>query len=147
MFPKSMKDQIYLYFDKIFSKNQCGFRKGFNTQHVLLALIEKMTTSQFCAAILTDHSKTFYCIYYGLVFTKLYAYGFDKKALKLIHDYLNGRSQKIKVGSSFISKLVISYGVPQGSMLDLLLFNNITSGIANYAGDTTPYESDQHCDN
>ena len=23
--------QIYTYFDKIFSKNQCSFRKGFNT--------------------------------------------------------------------------------------------------------------------
>ena len=45
------------YFDKIFSKNQCGFRKGFNTQHILLAMIEKMKASrdnkQFCAAILT----------------------------------------------------------------------------------------------
>ena len=50
MFPKSMKDeqiyeQIYFYLNKIFSKNQCGFRKGFNTQHVLLAMKEKMKTS------------------------------------------------------------------------------------------------------
>ena len=142
---------MYSYFDKIFSKNQCGFRKGFNTQHILLAMIEKMKASrdnkQFCAAILTDLSKAFDCIRYDLLIAKLNAYGFDKKALKLIYDYLNGRSQKIKVGASFSSKLVISYGVPQGSMLDPLLFNNITSGIANYAGDTTPYESYQHCDN
>ena len=73
-----------------------------------------------------------------------------KKALKLIYDYLNGRS------SSFSSELDISYGVPQGSILGPLLFNidicdlffvNITSDIANYADDTTPYECDQHCDN
>ena len=32
---------MYPYFDKKFSKNQCGFRKGLNTQHILLAMIEK----------------------------------------------------------------------------------------------------------
>ena len=84
------------------------------------------------------------------------AHGFDKKALKLIYDYLNSRSQKIKVGSSFSGELDISYGDPQGSILGPLLCNidicdlffvNITSDIAHYADDTTRYESDQHCDN
>ena len=101
-------------------------------------------------------SKAFDCICYDLLIAKLNAYGFDRKALKLIDDYLNGRSQKIKVGSSFSSELYISYGVPQGSILGTLLFNidscdlffvNIITDIANYADDTNPYECDQHCDN
>ena len=72
---------------------------------------------QFWAAILTDLSKAFDCICHDLLIAKLKVYGFDKKALKLIYDYLNGRPQKIKVGSSFINELHISYGVPQGSIL------------------------------
>ena len=67
---------------------------------------------QLCATILTDLSKAFDCICYDLLITKLNAYGFDKKTLELIYDYLNGRSQKVKVGCSFSSKLDISYGVP-----------------------------------
>ena len=43
---------------------------------------------QFCAAILPDLSKAIYYICYDL----LIAYGFDKKVLKFIYDYLNGSS-------------------------------------------------------
>ena len=53
---------MYSYFDKIFSNNQCGFRKGFNTQNTSLVMIKKLRGSQdnkhFCAAILTDLSET-----------------------------------------------------------------------------------------
>ena len=31
-----MYDQMYKYFDQIFSKFQCGFRKGFSAQNCLL---------------------------------------------------------------------------------------------------------------
>ena len=34
-------NQIYPYFDMLFSKFQCSFWKGFNAQHCLLAMIEK----------------------------------------------------------------------------------------------------------
>ena len=163
MFPKFMKDVYTSKCIPILTKYSLKINAVFVKALILnirLAMIEKMKASrdskQFCAAILTDLSKAFDCICYDLLIAKLNAYCFDKKALKLIYDYLNGRSQKIKVGFSFSSELYISYGVPQGSVLGPLLFNidicglffvDITSDIANYADDTTPYECDQHCDN
>ena len=46
IYERCLYEQMYSYFDKIFSKNQCGFRKSFNTQYVLLAMIEKMKASR-----------------------------------------------------------------------------------------------------
>ena len=78
---------------------------------------------EFCAAILTDLSKAFDCICHDLLIAKLNTYEFDRNALKLIYNYLSDRSQKAKVGSSFSAYLDITYGVPQGSILEPLLFN------------------------
>ena len=41
IYERLMDDQLYPYFNKIFSKFQCGFRKGFNSQQCLLSMIEK----------------------------------------------------------------------------------------------------------
>ena len=146
-----LHDQIYSYFDKIFSRYQCGFCKGINPQHILLTMIVKMKISpgnkQFSAAFLTDLSKSFDCIHNDLLITKLNAYGFDQKALKLIHCYLYDGSQRVKVGYSFSTELDISCRVPHGSILGPLLFNidicdlffiDVSSDITNCAGDTTP---------
>ena len=155
IYERRLYDQIYSYFDKIFSSYQCGFCKGISTQQVLLTMIEKMKSSrdnkQFCAAILIDLSKPFDCIPYDLLMAKLNVYGFDQEALKLIHSFLCDRSQKVKVSFSFSKELDILCGgrVPQGSVLGPLLFNidicdffiDMSSDIANYAGYTCPYES------
>ena len=75
IYERFLFSQLYDYFDKnIFSKYQCGFRKGFSTQHALLVMIEKMRIArdnkEFCTAILTDLSKVFDCICHDLLITK-----------------------------------------------------------------------------
>ena len=47
IYERFLFSQLYDYFDKnIFSKYQCGFRKGFSIQHALLVMIEKMKTAR-----------------------------------------------------------------------------------------------------
>ena len=154
IYERSLYNHLYDYFYKnIFPKYQCAFRKGFSKQHALLVMLEKMKITRdrkgFCAAVLTDLSKAFDCICHDLLSAKLNAYGLERKALKLVYDYLSNRSQKTNVGSSFSTYLDIVYGVPKGSILGPLLFNidlcdlfleNYSSDFANFSDDTTPYE-------
>ena len=104
VYERCLYDQISKYFETRFSKFQCGFRKGYSAQHCLLAMIEKWKTAVdnggVFAALLTDLSKAFDCIPHDLIIAKLAAYGFDTNALKLIHNYLSNRKQRVKVNSA-----------------------------------------------
>ena len=74
-YERSPCNQISPYFDSVFSKFQCGFRKGFNAQHCLLTIVEKWckTLDEVgeTGAVLTDLSKVFDCIDRNLLIPKL----------------------------------------------------------------------------
>ena len=127
IYEKCIYNQIEEYMDKILSKFQCGFRKGFSAQQCLIAMIEKIKKSLdkggYFSALLTDLSKAFDCLPHDLIIAKLEAYGFEKKALELMFSYLNDRKQRVKINSTFSHFLKIISGVPQGSLLGPLLFN------------------------
>ena len=57
-------------------------------------------------------SKVFDAINYKLLTAKLHAYGFSKKALKLISSYLEHRKQRVKANTTFISRVDLICGVP-----------------------------------
>ena len=145
---------MYDYFDSIFSKYQCEFRKGHSPQHCLLYMIKKIKQARdVFAAVLTDLSKAFDCIKHELLIAKLNAYGFDSPSLKFIFAYLNFRKQKFKVGSTFGDYLNILFSVPQGSIAGPLFFNVYTcdmffqidtSVFSSYADDNTSFASAQN---
>ena len=92
IYERCLYKQLYDYFDVIFSRNQCGFRKGFSVVNCLLPMIEKWRESLdqggAYGALLTDLSKAFDCLPHELIIAKLYTYGVDMPLLKLVNSYL-----------------------------------------------------------
>ena len=140
----------FFFSENLFSKCQCGFRKGILAQHCLMKLIEKwrecIDKGLEFGALLTDLPKAFDCLPHDLI-AKLNAYRADISALRLIFVCLTNRKQRTKIGNDYSSSREILYGVPQASRLEPLLFNIFIcdlflitddSEMAYHADDTTP---------
>ena len=84
VFERIIQKQFSSFIDKSLSPYLCGYRKGFNTQHALLSLIEKwketLDGEGYTGAVLMDLSKAFDTINHKLLIAKLYAYVFSKDA-------------------------------------------------------------------
>ena len=69
-----------------------------------------------------NYPKPFDSIGHTMLLYKLSAYGIHGNELKWFMDYLSGRAQRVCVNSAYSGWSTISRGVPQGSVLDPLLF-------------------------
>ena len=100
-----MQIQINLHINSFLSPYLCGYRKGFNSQHALVSLIEtwrkSLDNKSYGGVVLMDLSKAFDTLNHDLLIAKLHAYGFDIKTLKLVHSYLTKKWQITKVNPSF----------------------------------------------
>ena len=100
----------------------------------------------FLQKLSTDLSKALDWISHNLIIVKLAGHSFDTNSLKLTHNYLFKRRQRLKINSAYNVWEDIFYGVPQGSILGPLLFNIHlcdpsyfleNTDIASYADDNT----------
>ena len=121
IFERIMLNQMKDFVEKHLSPYICGYRRGYNCQYALLAMIERgkrsLDNNEFAGCVLMDLSKAFDTINHQLLVAKLYAYGFSKNACELILNYLSNRWHRTKINTSFSSWAELLSGVPQGSVL------------------------------
>ena len=97
-----------------------------STQHSVISLVNNITnsldSSNIVIGVFLDLKKGFDTVDHTLLLKKLYAYGIRGSAYKWLTSYLTGRTQYVVYDGHKSSTLIMTCGVPQGSILCPLLF-------------------------
>ena len=111
---------------------QSAYRSGHSTETALLRvktdLLQAIDCQEVVCLILLDRSSAFDTVDHCLLLQRLeVSFGIKETALEWIRSYLTGRTQRVSVGKVTSSPIVLSFGVPQGSVLGPILFTLCTS--------------------
>ena len=116
----------FLYKNEVIYKYQFGFRKIHSTQHAIITLVDRITSSlgsgDLVIGVFLDLKKAFDTVDHHILIKKLFSYGIRGNTLKWFQSYLTDRSQFVTYDGIESKVLPIKYGVPQGSILGSLLF-------------------------
>ena len=125
---RAVHHQLYQYLREhnILSPFQCGFRKRHSTEFAALSLADtlrrNMDQGMLTGAVFCDFRKAFDTVNHDLLLQKLSYMGVLDKELAWFKDYLHDRTQVLDFQGVSSDLEPISIGVPQGSILGLLLF-------------------------
>ena len=131
IFDKIMCNTVVNFMDKndiFFYQYQFGFRKRHSTQHAIITLVDKITSSLDSGdliiglGVFLDVKKTFDTVNHHILLKKLFCYGIRVCTLKWFESYLTDRSQFVTYDGIQSEINSVKCGVPQGSILGPLLF-------------------------
>ena len=137
VFEKIMYPRLLEFLEKfeIIYKNQFGFRKKHSSYMALMVLMDEISKSlergEYVVGVFLDFSKAFDTVNHDILLQKLYHYGIRGMALKWFQSYLSDRYQYVTYNGTESAKQNIKCGVPQGSILEPLLFLIYINDLAN----------------
>ena len=127
--------------------NQFGGAKGCSTNHLIISLWQKILSDledNREATVLTaiDYAKAFNRMQYQECLKAFARHGASTELIRLIATFLSERIMTVRVGNSWSTGRRVSGGVPQGSILGVLLFNMTTDNLEDLEG-ATGYHNDE----
>ena len=129
IFEKLIHTRLYNFFtsQNCLSDKQFGFRKGHSTSSALNHAVHQIedalkNNGKHVLGIFIDLSKAFDTIDHKILLKKLERCGIRGNAYDLMESYLSNRYQYTHVFGNDSDKMLVLYGVPQGSVLGPLLF-------------------------
>ena len=129
VFERIVYNQLFRYLDD--NKLLLGCQPGFRSVHCMLtALLEathawpvNIDNGLLNGVVFIDLTKVFDTIDHEIILRKMSYLGVDQAAIKWFLLYLSGRTQRCNFSGKLSSARTLSCGVPQGSILGLLLFS------------------------
>ena len=158
VFSKILEKIVYLQTVEFLNDNNILYSKqyGFRRKHSTIDAIMDLVSEALCAfesnlmmlGTFIDLRKAFDTVSHSNLLAKLSKIGINNTELLWFEGYLSRRKQSVKIDTCISKERLLEVGVPQGSLLGVLLFQLYVNDMFNclkftscilYADDTTIY--------
>lgn len=122
----NMQLNKYLEENNIITENQSGFRNNHSCETLLNLIIAnwkvEIYNKKVIIAVFIDLKRAFETVDRKLLLKKMEKYGVRNSEYEWFKSYLHNRKQKTRVNGHVSSSIIVPLGVPQGTILGVLLF-------------------------